>query len=306
MHTRCVAATFRFWSADSKAPLDQVAYSPTARAASAPPPAASPARPKLRLRLVFTGQTKRKHKQVAMSQWQQAARQAEINRVCSERSHLGQPASAVCCLGVSDDGTHAGEMLPWFNERLVTLCDVSASVWTGTVKGRDMFSAPDSLVFLSAETASIYRRCYEFVERLRGAFLRGLATEAEGFLLLISRLGRATMCYFVVSLVPTLSGVPEGLISLWPTTPSPYSPLTPTYPAPMLIHHAGHAPQTTIAQRSAVFESTRTQPQAEQPQHRSPAPLMHAPPASLSSLVSSFTCRREGRMWHTYKPGKPS
>lgn len=198
------------------------------------------------------------------------------------------------------------EILPWINERLVALCDVSASVWGCTIKGRDIFTSPDSLVFLSEETASIYRRCFAFIECLRDAFLRGETTEAEGNVLVISRLGRPTMCYFMVSLVPTPSGLPEGLISLWPTAPSPYSPLTPTYPVPMLINQVMRAPPT-LAQQSASIAtvSARTQPQAE-PLRRTPAPLLPAPPASLSSLVSSFTCRREGRMWHAYNPSKAS
>lgn len=259
-----------------------------------------------------------------------AARQAALHRVASTRRHLGEPACAIGSLGIAVDGALGGQSVAWFNHRLVELCDVSSNIGRA-IQARDIFAAPDSLVYLSAETAASYRRGYELVEEIEIAFLRGEATEAEGSGLVISKLGRASVCLWVLTIIPMPDGgMPEGLLALWPLTPEPYSPLSPMYPAPpgLLVlkakmngreaelgtlrweqqrqrltppqyeHQQPHEPHQQYEQQ----EAHQREQSEEEPPVQSRALQSSPPPSAPAPLISSFKCHKGWNVWHPYSP----
>lgn len=225
----------------------------------------------------------------------QAAREAALYLVCADRRHLGEPACVVGSVGdPSSDGALGTQTITWINHRLAELCDLaSTATFDRPIQVRDIFSPPDSLVYLSAQTESAYRCSYELIERIHGTFLHSEATGAEGSMLVISRLGRATMCYFVSTLVPLPDeDQPELLLALWPMA-SQLSPESPAYTI-----------QATICMRSPRAASNAAARSGQPPLRASPPSPPQ--PASPSSLTSSFTCHRGWRVWHPYCPSKPS
>lgn len=221
-----------------------------------------------------------------------SARQEALQRIASERRHLGEPACAIGPIGITVNADLGGGILTWTNDRLIELCDLPRYV--NPIRGRNVFAAPSSLVYLSENTAGTYRRSYELLAEIEQAFQEGEATEAEGTVLVISRLGRAMMCFFVMLLLPApAGGAPEALIALWP-----HSQQSASYPLQAILRYTKPKP----AQASTALEQRHHQLRgaAFPPDHLRP------PPTSPSSLCSTFTCHKGWRVWHPYIPSKAS
>lgn len=223
-----------------------------------------------------------------------AAPEEALHRVASERRHLGEPAVTIGPIDNTANGELGNYVLTWVNDRLIDLCDLPSYV--NPICRKHVFAAPGSLVYLSEETAETYRRSYEQLAQIEEAFLRGEATEAEGSVLVISRLGRAVMCFFVMTLVstPASAGMPEALIALWPLPQhSAHYPLQAIlrYTSPEFAQHETGTQQTGTHQLRGVAI---------------PPGQLRPPPTSPSSLCSTFTCHRGWRVWHPYTPSKAS
>lgn len=209
----------------------------------------------------------------------QHARNAVMQRVAAERPNRGEPACLVATLAYAlEEARDAFRPLAWINRPLLDLCDLPLNIQP--VLTTHVFPPPEQLVFQSAETASAYLQTTHILYNIGRALLRGEATQAEGTLLHISRLGRATVCDFVLALVPAPSGeMPESLLALWPTAT---------------------APQAGFAVRATLRAHAPAPPQAAPSSPKAPA----SPPISPNALKSKFVCHKAGRIWHPYAPDK--
>ena len=172
----------------------------------------------------------------------------------------------------------SGCPLNWFNRQLLDLCDVPLSVQP--LGGINVWLFSENLVFQSAETASTYSQSLVLLRDISRAFHRGEAAEAEGTVLHISRLGRATVCDFVLALVPQANGEAEGMLVLWPR---------PTPPTGFVVQGRYTLyPQAPAPQRD--FDSSASS--------ASPAPL------PLTAQQFKFECPKAGRKSHPYAPEK--
>lgn len=207
------------------------------------------------------------------------ARSAVMQRVAAEHPTRGEPACFVASLAYAlNEARDAYRPLSWINRQLLELCDLPLSIQP--VLTSHVFPPPEQLVFQSGETASAYNQTFNILFNIGNALLRGEASQAEGTLLHISRLGRTTVCDFVLALVPMPSGeMPESLLALWPTATPPQS---------------GVVVQATL----------RTPSPAPTPAAALSPKAPSSPPVSPNALKSKFVCHKAGRVWHPYAPDK--
>lgn len=208
------------------------------------------------------------------------ARAAVLLRIARQRPQHSEPACMVTSLIPALEARHSHCPLTWVNRPLIDLCDVPFSV--EPLVGINVWIFPEKLVFQSAETAAAYFQSCALLRHICEAFLRGEAAEAEGTVLHISRLGRTTICDFVLALVPMPHGeMPECMLALWPRS-------TP---------HTGFVVQA----RYTLHTQASTPPLALVSSDKPPS---SATPLALHAQQFKFACPKAGRKWHPYAPDK--